>query len=241
MSGRRFKLVPEMEGRVARWYARQRGSARQMEAWRKQASELTEGLPTGARVLEVAPGPGYLAVEIARLGRFKVTGLDISRTFVEIASARARENAVNAEFRHGDAARMPFLPGSCDLVVCQAAFKNFTEPVRALNEMHRVLRSGGTAIIQDLNKDASPAEIDEEVREGGLSRFNAFITRFVLRTMLRRRAYSPAQLRDLVRESAFGTGDIRRVGISLEVRLHKAAVEQALPNRWGVALPGPRP
>ena len=234
MSGKRFKLVPEMEGRVARWYARQRGTASQIEAWRRQASELTDGLPNGATVLEVAPGPGYLASEIARLGRFKVIGLDVSRTFVDIASAHARENGVDVEFRHGDVARMPFESGCFDLIICQAAFKNFAEPLRALDEMHRVLRAGGTAIIEDLNRDASNAEIDQGVREQRLSGFNAFLTRFVLRTMLRRRAYTPAQLRDLVRESAFRTGDIRTQGIGVEVRLKKAGVNEALPYipRW---------
>ena len=170
MSGKRFKLVPEMEGRVARWYARQRGTASQIEAWRRQASELTDGLPNGATVLEVAPGPGYLASEIARLGRFKVIGLDVSRTFVDIASAHARENGVDVEFRHDDVARMPFESGCFDLIICQAAFKNFAEPLRALDEMHRVLRAGGTAIIEDLNRDASNAEIDQGVRGQRLQR-----------------------------------------------------------------------
>src|SRR5204863_466035 len=100
--------------------------------------------------------------------------------------------------------------------------KNFAEPLRALDEMHRVLRAGGTAIIEDLNRDASNAEIDQGVRGQRLSGFNAFLTRFVLRTMLRRRAYTPAQLRDLVRESAFRTGDIRTQGIGVEVRLKKS-------------------
>ncbi len=80
----RFK-GPEMEGPIARWYARVRGSQSQLEAYRKQASQLTAGLPQGARVLEVAPGPGYLAIEIARLGGFQVTGLDIS-TFTTTAT-----------------------------------------------------------------------------------------------------------------------------------------------------------
>ena len=66
-----------------------------------------------------------------------MTGLDISRTFVEIATENARQAHVSVGFRHGDAARMPFESDSFDLVVCQAAFKNFTEPVRGLNEMHR--------------------------------------------------------------------------------------------------------
>ena len=51
---------------MARWYARVRGSGSQIEAYRKQAGQLTAGLPSGARVLEVAPGPGYLAIEMAR-------------------------------------------------------------------------------------------------------------------------------------------------------------------------------
>jgi len=76
MYGKRFKLVPEMEGGIARWYARQRATESQIEGVRKDAARLTQGLPGGARVLEIAPGPGYLAVEIARLGRFHVTGLD---------------------------------------------------------------------------------------------------------------------------------------------------------------------
>src|SRR5438270_721276 len=153
----RFK-GPEMEGPIARWYARIRGSASQLEAYRKQALHLTTGLRDGARVLEVAPGPGYLAIEMARPGRIHVTGLDISRTFVEIAGENASQAGVTVEFRQGDVARMPFETESFDLVVCQAAFKNFTQPRSALAEMHRVLRAGGSAVIQDMSRAATHAD-----------------------------------------------------------------------------------
>jgi len=227
MNGKRFKLVPEMEGIVARWYARQRGTVSQIETWRKQASRLAEGLANDAAVLEVAPGPGYLAIEMARLGRFHVTGLDISRTFVEMARENARQAGVTVEFRHGDVARMPWETGSFDLIVCQAAFKNFSQPLIALEEMHRVLRSGGTAVIQDLSKDASSAEIDREVRGMKLSLLNTFVTKLALGTMLRRRAYSPAQFERLVAESPFRGCEIRKDGIGLEVRLKKSGLEAA--------------
>ena len=88
-----------------------------------------------------------------------MTGLDISRTMVEIATEQARRDGVAVDFRHGDATAMPFPDGSFDLIVCQAAFKNFLDPVAALNEMHRVLRPGGTAVIQDLNADATRPRI----------------------------------------------------------------------------------
>jgi ubiquinone/menaquinone biosynthesis C-methylase UbiE len=209
--------MPKMEGVVARWYARQRGSESQLAAYRNQAAQLTDGLPSGADVLEVAPGPGYLAIELARLG-FHVCGLDISRSFVEIASQNARQAAVRVDFRQGDAASLPFQAASFDLVVCQAAFKNFARPGSALDELHRVLRSGGTAVIQDMRRDASGADIDQEVQAMGLSRLNAVMTRWALR-MLRRRAYSSAQFQRLAADSAFGTCDIQSEGIGMQVRL----------------------
>src|SRR6266480_232851 len=215
----RFK-GPEMEGPIARWYARVRGSQSQLEAYRKQAAQLTAGLPQGARVLEVAPGPGYLAIEIARLGGFQVTGLDISHTFVAIAAENSRQAGVAVEFRQGDVAEMPFANESFDLVVCQAAFKNFTLPRSALAEMHRVLRSGGTAVIQDMSRDATHADIDREVKGMELGRISTFTTTATLE-MLRRRAYSAAQFERLAGQSPFHTCAISTEGIGLEVRLDK--------------------
>jgi ubiquinone/menaquinone biosynthesis C-methylase UbiE len=217
-----------MEGMVARWYAGIRSSGKQVEEYRRQAARLTAGLPDGAHVLEVAPGPGYLAIEMARLGKVQVTGLDISRTFVEIATEKAKQAAVSAEFHQGDVATMPFESGTFDLVVCQAAFKNFTQPGIALAEIHRVLRSGGTAVIEDMSSDASHADIDAEVRKMELGRVSAFMTKGTLE-MLRRRAYSPARLERLVARSPFQTCAIQTEGIGLEVRLVKRARRSPAP------------
>jgi len=209
-----------MEGPIARWYARVRGSQSQLEAYRKQAFQLTAGLRDGARVLEVAPGPGYLAIEMARPGRLQVTGLDISRTFVEIAAENARNVGVSVEFRQGDVAQMPFETDSFDLIVCQAAFKNFTLPHRALAEIHRVLRAGGTAVIQDMSRDATHADIEREVNEMDLGRISTFTTKATLE-MLKRRAYAPSQFERLATDSPFKTCEISTEGIGLEVRLTK--------------------
>jgi len=220
MSKRKL-LLPEMEGPMARWYDKQRGTPSQVAAWRNQAGELTAALAAGAAVLEVAPGPGYLAIEMARSGRLRVTGLDISHTMVEIARGHASEAEVSVDFRHGDASAMPFDAGSFDLIVCQAAFKNFRQPVAALDEMHRVLRTGGVAVIQDMSKDASKADIAREVAGQGLGGVNGFITKNML-SALRRRAYTPDRFRELVAESAFRTAEITPEGIGLEVRLRRA-------------------
>ena len=214
----RFK-GPEMEGPIARWYARVRGSKSQLDAYRKQASQITAGLPAGARVLEVAFGPGYLAIEMARLG-FQVSGNDISRTFVDIATENARRAGLTVDFRQGDVAQMPFETNSFDLVVCQAAFKNFTLPRSALAEIHRVLRAGGTAVIQDMSRDATHADIEREVGGMDLGRLSTFTTKATLE-MLKRRAYAPAQFERLAANSPFSTCEITTEGIGLEVRLTK--------------------
>jgi ubiquinone/menaquinone biosynthesis C-methylase UbiE len=220
METRRWRLKgPEMEGPIARWYARVRGSGSQLAGYRSEAFRLAAGLPAGARVLEVAPGPGYLAVELARTG-VRVTGLDISRTFVEIATDNARNAGVSVDFRVGDVAHMPFDSGTFDLVVCQAAFKNFTLPKSALAEMHRVLRPGGVALIQDMSHDATHADIEREVAGMNLSPLNSFTTKATLE-MLKRRAYAPAQFERLAAASPFRGCEITTEGIGLEVRLKK--------------------
>lgn len=210
-----------MEGAIARSYARQRRSGSQLEQYRQQAAELTADLPDGADVLEVAPGPGYLAIELARRpGRYRVTGLDISRTFIQIASANAREAGVSVDFQHGDAERMPFADGSFDRIVCQAAFKNFARPVTALNEMYRVLRPGGHAVIQDMSHGATAADIRREVATMALPRLGAWWVRWIL-AVLRLRALSPERFRHLAAESAFRGGEVHAAGLGLEVRLRK--------------------
>ena len=217
---KRFKLIPEMEGRQARWYAKQRRSGGQPAAYRTRAAELTAGLPDGAEVLEVAPGPGYLAVELARDGRVTVHGVDVSRTMVQIATEYAAEQGVAVDFRHGDVADLPFPDGSFDLVVTQAAFKNFTAPVPALDEIHRVLKAGGVAIVEDMSADATDADIAAEVDAMALGRVSTFVTNAVLH-VLRRRAYGRSRFAEAAARSRFGTAEIATAGITITVTLRK--------------------
>ncbi len=150
-----------MEGGIARWYAKV--TRKDYAEFRKLAARLADDLPPGSSVLEVAPGPGYLAIELAKFGRYAVTGLDISETFVSIARKNAAEAGVQVDFRHGNASAMPFADESFDLIVCRAAFKNFSEPVKALAEMRRVLKPDGRAMMIDLRRDTPKEEIDAYV------------------------------------------------------------------------------
>jgi len=208
-----------MEGIIATWYAR--NTANDVRGTRKSASSIADRLKPGARVLEVAPGPGYLAIEIAKLGDYSVSGLDISHSFVRIAAENARKAGVSVDFGHGDAAHMPFPDESFDFVVCRAAFKNFSDPVGALNEIHRVLMPGGRSSIFDLRKDASPAAIDDEVADMHMSALNAMLTRWTFRAVLLKNAYTREAMDTMVSQSRFAKGEIVQDGIGFELRLAK--------------------
>src|ERR1700677_4166226 len=149
-----------MEGRLADWYAKTTGAA--LAGFEADARRIATRLPARGRVLEIAPGPGYLAIALAKLGDFEIVGLDISRSFVRIASENAAKAGVAVEFTHGDASEMAFPSDKFDFIVCRAAFKNFADPLGALRETHRVLKPGGEALIIDLNRNASNAAIDSE-------------------------------------------------------------------------------
>jgi len=208
-----------MEGAVARWYA---GLTRKsLEDFKALARRTAEQIPPRSSVLEVAPGPGYFAIELAKLGDYQISGLDISETFVEIARANAAEAGVQVDFRQGNASAMPFGDAAFDFLLCRAAFKNFSQPQRALEEMHRVLKPGGQALIIDLRRDASKESIRQAVNGMHLGAVNGIVTKLTFRYMLLQRAYTKSELEQLIAETKFRDVEIREDLIGLEVLLSK--------------------
>ncbi|SRR5579872_2514090 len=209
-----------MEGLTAKWYASlTRKAAEDFKALARRVAAETK---PGSDVLEVAPGPGYFAIELAKLASYRITGLDISHTFVEIAHKNASEAGVEVDFRHGNASNMPFDDKSFDFLLCRAAFKNFSEPVRALREMYRVLKPGGRALIIDLRKDAPPASVSQAVDEMRLGAVNTIITKLTFRFMLLKRAYTRAEFEQMVAETEFESIHIKEDRLGLEVMLGRA-------------------
>ncbi|SEM78750.1 class I SAM-dependent methyltransferase [Lihuaxuella thermophila] len=209
-----------MNGPIAWWYAK--NTRKNIVDYKKDAKRVASMVSDGAAILELAPGPGYLAIELAKLGNYQVTGLDISHSFVEIARANAKEAGVSIDFRQGDAAAMPFDDESFDFIICRAAFKNFAQPVTALDEINRVLKNGGKAVIIDLRGDVSIEAINKHVEEDlNLSGFNLLLTKWAFKSMLIKRAYTKDQFRELVSKSSFRTCELQEDTIGVEVWLEK--------------------
>jgi ubiquinone/menaquinone biosynthesis C-methylase UbiE len=208
-----------MEGFIARWYAQ--NTRKDVDRFKEVAQQIINTVAKGSAILEVAPGPGYLSIELARRGGYRLTGLDISHTFVEIAQQNAREAGVTIDFRQGDAAYMPFDDAQFDFVVCTAAFKNFTQPVQAIAEMYRILKPGGQVLINDLRRDASQAAINEHVDSMGLNSLNSLLTKLAFRFMLKGNAYTAAEIRAIVAQTGFANCEIKEDLIGMDIWLGK--------------------
>lgn len=208
-----------MEGMVAKWYAS--NTAELMREYIDLARRVASQLPSGSAVLEVAPGPGYFSIELAKLGNYSITGLDLSHTFVKLAANKAERAGVRVNFQQGSASSMPFAAGSFDFLLCRAAFKNFGQPVVALQEMCRVLVPGGRALIIDLKGNASPDEINHEVDDMGLSLFNRILTRMIFKKMLVKRAYTKPQFEQMLAQTKFSSVEIVESGVGLEITMTK--------------------
>lgn len=207
-----------MEGMIARWYAKNTRQGREFDVLAKRVSEI---VPAGGRVLEVAPGPGFLSIEIAKTGKYRVSGTEISKTFIEIERANAKEAGVEIDFRQGDAANIPFEDVSFDFVICTAAFKNFTRPAQALAEMYRVLRPNGQALVIDLRRDAPQAEINREVDGMGLNWLNNLFTKWTFSMMLLKSAYTEKQIREFLFQARIPKSRVVTSGIGFEIWLEK--------------------
>jgi len=113
------------------------------------------------------------------------------------------EAGETVQFDLGNAAALPIESASVDFVVCRAAFKNFSEPVKALVEMRRVLRSGGTALLIDMRRDVSVSEIQRYVDNLGVSRLNRWFMMLTFRSMLIKRAYPLEEIRRMTVEAGW--------------------------------------
>src|SRR5215475_5861629 len=208
-----------MEGMIAKWYAA--NTRKSLDDYQDLARRVAEELSPESRVLEIAPGPGYFAIELAKLGNFRIVGIDISKTFVEIARRNAGEAGVEVDFQLGDAAQMPFENETFDFLFCRAAFKNFAKPLGALNEMHRVLKAGGRGLILDLRRDSSRESINEAANNMGLNLVNRAITKLIFHFVLLKRAYTKSEFQQFFSQTNFRALDIQEFPIGLEIKLEK--------------------
>lgn len=113
-------------------------------------------LPGDLVVADIGCGTGSLTVELARFAR-KVIGVDLSREMLRRARIAASERGLrNAEFRRGDALDLPLSTRSVDAAFCVMVLHFLADPARAIGELCRITRPGGSVILVDLVAHQQP-------------------------------------------------------------------------------------
>jgi SAM-dependent methyltransferase len=109
------------------------------------------------RVLELATGPGHIALAFAPRCR-EVVGIDLTEAPLKIAERmRAERGITNARFIQGDVeGRLPFEDGEFGAAVCRFSFHHFQNPAAVAREMARVCRVGGRVVVEDIGASEHP-------------------------------------------------------------------------------------
>jgi SAM-dependent methyltransferase len=100
----------------------------------------------GLKVLEIGCGMGTDGAQFAKAGA-DYTGVDLTDAAIDLARKRFELSGLKGEFRVADAENLDFADESFDLVYSHGVLHHTPDIQAAINEIHRVLKPGGRAIV----------------------------------------------------------------------------------------------
>lgn len=108
-------------------------------AWGRAALKHI-GVPSGARVLEIAHGTGNLHFDLRTLG-YRAVGYDLSRAMGRITTRKLQKAGIASHLVRGYAQQLPFTDGTFDAVLCTFPTNFIVDPA-TVQEIYRVLKPG---------------------------------------------------------------------------------------------------
>ncbi len=120
----------------------------QTKPWVKQMHTSFLGLKPGMRIVDVGCGTGDFTRYLSSLipGKSTIIGVDTRAASLKAAERQTREAKPQGtiSYRKGDAYNIPVDEGWADLTCCRTLLMHLTDPLKAVKEMARVTRRGGT-------------------------------------------------------------------------------------------------
>ncbi|MFC2037396.1 class I SAM-dependent methyltransferase [Chloroflexota bacterium] len=121
------------------------------------ARKIVQSLATpekGTTIVDLGTGPGLLAIELHKLWpQTRIIGVDPSSEMLRIARKNADEAGMpDFEARLGAAEETSLPSNSADLVISQYSFHEWEDPQKGLGEVFRILKPGGSLILNDYNR-----------------------------------------------------------------------------------------
>jgi len=123
--------------------------------WKKRLVDLAAPR-AGARAVDLATGTGDIAFRLAAAGA-QVAGVDVTYRMIELARNKraGRSGAESPVFLVGDMVALPFADASFDIATAGYGLRNVPDLSAAIDEIHRVLKTGGTALSLDFNRPSN--------------------------------------------------------------------------------------
>jgi len=122
------------------------------QSWRRKAIEMLRP-ENPRRVLDLATGTADLAIQAMTLEPDRVVGVDLSAQMLDVGRSKVQSRGLSdrVSLLQGDAENLGFADGEFDAVLVAFGVRNFGNLARGLEEMRRVLRPGGCAVILEFS------------------------------------------------------------------------------------------
>ena len=127
--------------------------------WRKKAISLLEEI-RGGTILDIASGSGDLSIDALALNPRQIVATDFAFEMLRVFDGKMRKMSGGPpppiHLASCDALSLPFASESFDATMVAFGIRNFSDRLRGLQEMHRVLRRGGMSLILELTEPKAP-------------------------------------------------------------------------------------
>jgi demethylmenaquinone methyltransferase / 2-methoxy-6-polyprenyl-1,4-benzoquinol methylase len=123
-------------------------------SWRKKATSIISETHKNPNIIDVATGTGDLAFEAVTLNPLKITGIDISDKMLDLGRRKAQAKGLTylIEFIKCASENICFADNTFDVAMVAFGVRNFSDPLKGLTEMRRVLRKGGLIMVLEFSK-----------------------------------------------------------------------------------------
>jgi demethylmenaquinone methyltransferase/2-methoxy-6-polyprenyl-1,4-benzoquinol methylase len=122
--------------------------------WRRRAIKIISGYYKKPHILDVATGTGDLAIAAVKLNPVKITGIDISMKMLAIGKVKIERQGYSGiiELTQGDSENIPLSDDLFDVAMVAFGVRNFSDPMRGLSEMKRVIKHKGMILVLEFSK-----------------------------------------------------------------------------------------
>jgi len=122
--------------------------------WRGKAINVISAAYRNPRILDVATGTADLAIAAMKLDPVHITGIDISVQMLESGRKKLKKRGLSdkIDLIKGDSENIPFSDNSFDVAMVAFGVRNFSDRLKGLSEMNRVLKPDGMAMILEFSR-----------------------------------------------------------------------------------------